>query len=146
MSRVITHSEDETKNLGKHFARRQLTIGDVVALYGELGTGKTCFIKGICQGFGVSEHVASPTFTIVNEYAFPGGKVFHFDFYRINSTAEIRDIGFEEYLDNDGICVIEWADRAKEFLPAHRFDVHLALGVNEKDREITIEQAVEVLS
>lgn len=145
MSTVVTHNELDTISLGKRFAQR-LKTGDVVAIYGELGTGKTRFIKGICEGLGVQEHVASPTFTIVNEYGFPGGKVYHFDFYRVNSIHEIRDVGFEEYVNNDGICVIEWADRAKELLPDRRYDVRLTLGTDENERTITIEEPAEVLS
>lgn len=144
MSKFVTHNEQQTVNLGRHFALRRLKKGDVVALYGDLGSGKTRFIKGICEGLGVREHVASPSFTIVNEYAYPGGRVFHFDFYRVMSTAEILDVGFEEYLSRDGICVIEWADRAEELLPEQRFNIRFVLGEKEIDREITIEQTVEV--
>ena len=146
MAKFFTHSEDETVRLGRDFAVKSLKIGDVVALHGELGTGKTRFVKGICQGLGVQEHVASPTFTIVNEYHFPGGKLFHFDFYRVNSVAEILDIGFEEYLHREGICVIEWVDRAKDVLPDSRIDVWFSLGKKENEREISIEQTVGVRS
>lgn len=146
MSVFTTHKEHETMNLGREFAKSQLKIGDVVAVYGELGTGKTRFIKGICDGLGVREHVGSPTFTIVNEYPFPDGKVFHFDFYRVNSTAEIREIGFEEYLTEDGVCVIEWADRAGGLLPERRIDVWMRFGAGESEREIRIDQSTEVFS
>ena len=143
MPPAITRSERETMNLGKAFAQ-QLKHGDVVAIYGELGTGKTRFIKGICEGLGVRAHVASPTFTIVHEYEFLGGRVFHFDFYRVNSVEEIRDIGFEEYLE-EGICVIEWAERAEELLPDRRYNVRLNLGARENEREVIIELPVVAL-
>ncbi len=146
MTKFFTNNEEETVRLGSDFAVKSLKAGDVVALYGEMGTGKTCFIKGICEGLGVREHIASPTFIIVNEYFFPGGKVFHFDFFRVNSEPEIRDVGFEEYLDRDGICVIEWADRVIGLLPDARFDIHLALGTRHNEREINIEQTVEMPS
>jgi tRNA threonylcarbamoyladenosine biosynthesis protein TsaE len=138
-----TYSEDETILAGIKFAKR-LTSGSVVALFGDLGTGKTRFIKGICNGLGVQEHVASPTFTIVNEYTCNTVKIFHFDFYRIKSVIEIKEIGFDEYIYNDGVCVIEWADRVQELLPLNRFDVHLSLGENEFTREISIEDIIEV--
>lgn len=144
MPTTISHNERDTISLGKRFGL-QLKPGDVVAVYGELGTGKTRFIKGICEGLGVHEHVASPTFTIVNEYRFPGGTVYHFDFYRVNSTQEIRDVGFEEYANSDGVCLIEWADRAKELLPGRRYDVLLTLGDNENERAITIGEPTEVV-
>ena len=138
-----TYSEDETILAGIKFAKR-LTSGSVVALFGDLGTGKTRFIKGICNGLGVQEHVASPTFTIVNEYTCNTVKIFHFDFYRIKSVIEIKEIGFDEYIYNDGVCVIEWADRVQELLPLNRFDVHLSLGENVFTREISIEDIIEV--
>ncbi len=137
IEQVETHSEEETIASGASFARR-LSGGDVVALVGELGTGKTRFIKGICSGLGVVEHVASPTFTIVNEYAGTSFPVYHFDFYRMKSLRELREIGFEEYLEGDGVCLIEWADRVADALPARRFEIHLGLGRDEHSREIAI--------
>ncbi|MBI4548852.1 MAG: tRNA (adenosine(37)-N6)-threonylcarbamoyltransferase complex ATPase subunit type 1 TsaE [Ignavibacteriae bacterium] len=138
-----TCSEEETIERGVEFAR-QLQRGDVVALTGDLGTGKTRFIQGICKGLGVQEHVASPTFTIVNQYDAHGIIVYHCDFYRVHSVADIRDVGFEEYVSSGGICLIEWAEKAHQLLPAQRYDVHLRLGNDEQIREITIEKIVEV--
>jgi tRNA threonylcarbamoyladenosine biosynthesis protein TsaE len=139
MSVIVTHSERETVSLGKRFAKR-LRPGDVVATYGELGTGKTRFIKGICEGLGVHKHVTSPTFTIINEYEFSGGVVYHLDFYRVESLDEIRDTGFEEYLTLGGICLIEWADRVRPLLPDHRYDVTFSPGTDENCRTIVIEE------
>jgi len=116
--------------------------GNIVAMYGDLGAGKTRFLKGVCAGLGVQEHVTSPTFTIVNEYQGLGLTVYHFDFYRIDSLAEMQEIGFEDYLTGDGVCLIEWADRIAELLPPNRYDVYLQLGTNEEEREIVIEQRV----
>lgn len=138
MPKFITHCERETINLGRHLARRRLTPGSVVALYGELGTGKTRFVKGICEELGVSEHVASPTFKIVNEYLGEFGRLFHFDFYRVNSVAEIEALGFDEYLTNGGICIIEWAEKATTMLPERRFDVRFSLRPSPDEREIEI--------
>lgn len=124
--------------LGEEFAKTKLKPGDVVALIGELGSGKTRFIKGICSGLGVTEHVSSPSFTIVNEYASKNGKIFHFDFYRIASISELKEIGFYDYVYNEGICVIEWADRVMDLLPPNRYDVLFTLGESETVREIVI--------
>ncbi len=137
----LSHSVGETFRLGSEFAKK-LHPGDVVALYGELGSGKTHFIKGACQGLGVAEHVASPTFTIINEYETPSVRVCHFDFYRLKDLAELREIGFDEYFA-ENICLIEWADRVKELLPPQRFDISLNFGPDENSRAITIE-ALEV--
>jgi tRNA threonylcarbamoyladenosine biosynthesis protein TsaE len=144
MERWTTQNDQETISTGRQWARR-LKPGDVVAVYGDLGSGKTRFIKGLCEGLGVREHVASPSFTIVNEYRFPGGRVFHFDFYRVGSEGEIQDIGFDEYLsDTDAISIIEWADRASMLLPGRRYDVRMSFGRSEQERLISIEMAVEV--
>ena len=140
---VVTRSEAETIALGASFAEG-LRPGDVVALYGTLGTGKTHFIKGICRGLGAGEHVTSPTFTIVNEYR--GGRiaVYHFDFYRMKDQRELRDIGFDEYLDGDGVCLLEWAERVAGRLPARRYEVSLAFGDGADARRITIGEVAEV--
>ncbi len=137
-----TNSEFETIKAGERFSMR-LSHRDVVAFFGELGAGKTCFIKGICKGLGVHEHVASPSFTIMNEYQGVGIKIFHFDFYRIKTIPELREIGFDEYIYDDGVCLIEWADRVKELLPPKRFNINMKLGSSENLREITIEEVAE---
>jgi len=135
----VTHSEAETSRLGEELAAR-LGSGDVVACFGDLGSGKTRFIQGVCRGLGVREHVASPTFTIVNEYGGIRSRVFHFDFYRIRSAAEILDLGFEEYLASGGICLIEWAEKAGDLLPERRYEVTLALGEDEHTRAVAISE------
>ncbi len=143
MTKVITHSEEETVAAGMELARRLLR-GHVVACFGNLGTGKTCLVKGICKGLGVRERVMSPTFTILREYAGDGLTVYHWDFYRVTSEPELRELGFEESLDGDGICLIEWADRVQSLLPPRRFDVDPKLGNTENSREIMIEETVGV--
>lgn len=110
---------------------------DVVALYGDLGSGKTVMAQGICSGLGVSEPVTSPTYTLIQEYrGFPGGrhadgprggiKIYHFDFYRISSLREIEDLDPEGYFEAGGICLIEWAERGEIFLPDNHLSVRLA--------------------
>ena len=114
---VISNSEEQTKQLGEAFAG-QLVAGDVVALYGTLGAGKTHFAKGICSRFSVPQSVVnSPTFTIVNEYEGVAGPIYHFDAYRIEQINEFFEMGYEDYFYGDGICIVEWPDRVEALLP-----------------------------
>jgi len=145
MMRIETHSEEETVAAGREYSRR-LQPGDVVACFGGLGAGKTRFIKGICEGLGVREHVSSPTFTIVHEYHVRELHICHFDFYRLKSLGELREIGFEEYFDGKVICLIEWADKVSGLLPQKRCDVRFALGSDEQTREIIIDQPVGIVA
>lgn len=113
--RFISHSEAETMAWGEKLSCA-LKPGDVVAFYGDLGSGKTRTVQGICQGLGCRDQVSSPTFTLINEYngAMP---VYHFDLYRIESEIEIYDLGYEDYFNGDGVCLIEWAERITSLLP-----------------------------
>lgn len=90
---------------------------------GEMGAGKTTFIKAICQELGVLDTASSPTYSIVNEYDHPEGKVFHFDFFRIKNEAEAYDIGFEEYLYSGNYCLIEWPEQIENLWPANYIEV-----------------------
>ena len=96
-----------------------LRRGDVLGLCGDLGAGKTHFVKGLAAALGASADVTSPTFTLIHEYI--GGRLplYHFDFYRLDDEDDALKIGLDEYLDGDGICVIEWADKFPDLLPAH---------------------------
>ncbi len=142
MNTLSTYNEQETIHAGKSFAH-ELNAGDVVACYGDLGSGKTRFIKGICEGLGVHEHVASPTFTIINMYNSGNTIIYHFDLYRINSLDELYELGFEEYTNSDGICLIEWAEKADGLLPQNRYDIHFQLGETENEREIFINKITD---
>jgi tRNA threonylcarbamoyladenosine biosynthesis protein TsaE len=142
MAQFTTHGEQETIAAGKEFGAK-LALGSVVALYGDLGAGKTRFIKGICEGLGIQKHVSSPTFTIVHEYPVHAGTIYHFDFYRVRSLQEIIDLGFEEYFRADSICLIEWAEKAQSLLPTNRFEVYMDLGNDPDTREIRIEEVVQ---
>lgn len=138
---IVTQSEEETIAAAERFSQALLD-GDVVALRGDLGSGKTQFAKGICRGLGIREHVTSPTFTIVNEYT--GGKfpVYHFDFYRLRSLNELHEIGYEEYINDEGVCLLEWADMIEEKLPVRRYDVQLSLGATNAERIIRISKSL----
>ena len=106
---IITNSEDETMLEGVKIGQK-LKPGAVVALCGELGAGKTAFTRGLASGLGIKANVTSPTFTIVNEY--PGEiPLFHFDMYRLESENELFDIGWDDYQDRSGVCVVEWSEK-----------------------------------
>ncbi|MGO8764577.1 MAG: tRNA (adenosine(37)-N6)-threonylcarbamoyltransferase complex ATPase subunit type 1 TsaE [Limisphaerales bacterium] len=110
MATIISHSPSETESLGEQFGR-SAKAGSIIALSGELGAGKTQFVKGLARGLGISVRVHSPTFTLVNEY--PGGrlKLFHLDLYRLETREQIESAGILDYEHPDGVSVIEWADR-----------------------------------
>lgn len=118
---IETNSSEETFHCGCRLAD-VLESGDVVALYGDLGSGKTVFVKGICAGLDVTGDVTSPTFTLIQEYS---GRVpvFHFDFYRMESVAEIEDLDLDRYFDAQGVSLIEWAERGESLLPEKRISV-----------------------
>lgn len=99
-----------------HYAMEQLQHNPIMVFHGEMGAGKTTFIKALCQQMGITEEVSSPTFSLVNEYRLPDGKpVFHFDFYRIQDESEALDMGIYEYFDS-GICLIEWGEKIEGIL------------------------------
>ena len=139
-TRVLTGDAEETRTFGERFSRR-LRPGDVVALYGGLGSGKTTLTQGICRGLGVREVVNSPTFTIINEYH---GRcpVYHLDCYRLEGTEDLLALGCEEYFYGDGVCLVEWAEKAADVLPSRRFDVHLEQ-VGTDRREIVIKAVMQ---
>jgi tRNA threonylcarbamoyladenosine biosynthesis protein TsaE len=132
---IIVDSESETVELAKNFAK-VLENGDLVLLNGDLGTGKTFFIKQICKEFGI-ENVTSPSFTIVNEYH-NKKNILHFDFYRIKKSVELFDIGIEDYINStESIIFIEWANLFSEILPQKKYQVDFQL-INESSRIISI--------
>ncbi len=131
----ITASPEETEALGKRFAETLLP-GDVIAFYGDLGAGKTAFTRGIADGLGISERVTSPTYTIVNEYLSGRLPLFHFDLYRLSSSDDLFDIGWEDYLERGGVCAVEWSERAPDALEqAIRVDIRR---IDDQKRRITI--------
>ena len=125
---IITNSPEETKKIGKEVGKLARP-GDLLAFYGELGAGKTCFIQGISQQLEVKDYVTSPSFTIINEYQ---GKIpiYHFDLFRLNSAEEILELGYEEYFYGEGLTVIEWAEKIEQLLPRE----HLKIDIKFKDR------------
>ena len=141
---IETNSPQETKELGKKMAERAKP-GDVFTLVGDLGVGKTVFTQGIAEGLGIDEPVNSPTFTIVQEYESGRMPFYHFDVYRIGDPEEMDEIGFDDYIYGDGLCLIEWADLIEEILPEKQVAIRI-----EKDlekgfdyRRITIQEEVD---
>jgi len=131
----ISHSEVQTRRLGARLAEF-LNPGDVLALMGDLGSGKTRWVQGVCQGLAVTDPVTSPTFTLVNEYQ---GRlpIYHVDLYRITNPVEVLTFGLEDYLYGSGVVLIEWADRAQDFLPDDYLTVELYY-IEETKRRIVL--------
>ena len=113
-----SNNPGDTYELGKKYAKCAYA-GEVIALDGDLGCGKTVFAKGFADGLGINESVTSPTFTILRQY--DGGRLplYHFDVYRIESSDEMIETGFDEYISGDGVCIIEWAENVRDILPAN---------------------------
>lgn len=134
---VLSRSSEQTMNLGRILANH-LMPGDILAFFGDLGAGKTCLINGICQGLGVSGNVyiTSPTFVIMNRYK---GRlpIYHFDFFRLSCRDEIIDLGYEEFFFGEGVCMIEWADRAEDLIPDDYFKIIMHI-ISPTDRKIEI--------
>jgi tRNA threonylcarbamoyladenosine biosynthesis protein TsaE len=140
----VTRTPLETVQFAREFGLK-LRRGDVVALYGDLGAGKTQFVKGVCEAFGVQTPVTSPTFVLLNRYQGrdSGGEellLYHLDLYRIKSLEEVYDIGYEEFFYGNGICLIEWAELLGALLPPVRYDVRISGGSEEFHRRIELEQ------
>ena len=132
----FTHSPAETEKIGEALGNI-LPAGTVIAYRGDLGAGKTAFTRGLARGLGYKEPVTSPTYTIVNEYL--GGRLplFHFDMYRLASAEDLWDIGWEDYLDRNGVCAVEWSENVEEALEGAVSVTIERLGEN--DRRISIE-------
>ena len=134
--KIITKSEKETQEAGEKLVQK-LAPGSVVAMYGDLGAGKTAFVRGMPRGLGINVPVSSPTFNVVNEYP---GKVplFHFDMYRLGSADELFDIGWDDYLERGGICAVEWSENVEEAFEPGTVKVTITK-LGDSEREITVE-------
>lgn len=133
---IISHSATQTQRLGVRLGEL-LQGGELILLNGQLGTGKTTFTQGLAQGMGISENVNSPTFTILKEYASQPNllnargcvkpALYHFDLYRLDKPEEMFDLGFEDYFYSNGVCVVEWADKADLLWPEECLRIHLKM-------------------
>lgn len=124
MFEFIISCVDDTLKLGKELGLR-VNAGDIICLNGDLGAGKTHFSKGIALGLGIEDHITSPTFTIVNEYEGGRHKLYHFDVYRVNDPDEIYAIGFDEYIFDKGVSIIEWSNYIQELIPKEYLSVNI---------------------
>ena len=132
----ITNSEEQTEQLGARFAA-SIPDGSVVAFYGELGSGKTAFVRGMTRGMGIDCLVNSPTFTIVNEYA-GARSLFHIDMYRLGSADELYGIGWDDYLERGGVCAVEWSENVADAFDGSEISVRFEKTGGDS-RRITIE-------
>lgn len=130
---VEIKNEQDTRQFGIELGQKA-EKGQVIALAGDLGTGKTTLTKYIAEGLGIEENISSPTFTIVKEYKRGRLPLYHFDVYRIGDPEELFNIGAEEYFDGDGVCVIEWADLVAEELPEDALYIFIEYGELEGER------------
>ena len=121
---IYTNSEAETEAAGARFAET-LPDGAVVAFYGDLGAGKTAFVRGMARGMGIDARVSSPTFTIVNEYL-GERELYHFDMYRPGSSDELFDIGWEDYLSRGGVCALEWSENVSDAFDGSEITVSIS--------------------
>ncbi len=136
----ISNSATETEEIGAEFAKT-LSGGAVIAMYGDLGAGKTAFVRGMARGMGLDCRVSSPTFTIVNEYL-GDRELIHFDMYRLQSADELFDIGWEDYIARGAVCAVEWSENVKDAFFGDEIEVIIdKLGDNQ--RQITIKGAKE---
>lgn len=134
MKRFFLEDESKTREIGKILGEKVFP-GTVICMIGDLGAGKTTFTQSFAESLGVEDYITSPTFTIVNEYE---GRMplYHFDVYRIGCSEEMYDIGYDEYIDSDGVCIIEWANIIDDILPEERLEIELKY--KDMGREITL--------
>lgn len=137
MRSFITNSKEETIALAEKLAKK-LNNHDIIFYIGGLGMGKTAFTQGLCNGLGIDADVTSPTFAIVNEYYGRPLSVFHFDMYRIENEDQLYNIGFDDYLDYDGVLAIEWSENIADFFDENNITVTFEK-LDETVRKITIE-------
>jgi len=130
---IIIKNEQETQDFGLKLAENAKP-GTVIALIGDLGTGKTTLTKSIAKGLGIDDVITSPTFNIVREYDTGRLPLYHFDVYRIGDIEEMYELGYEEYFYGNGVCVVEWADLIEELLPEDAQIIRIEYGENEGER------------
>ena len=130
---VYIKNEQETRSFGKKLAA-ELAPGIVIALTGDLGTGKTALTKSIAEGLGITEVITSPTFNIVKEYYSGRIPMYHFDVYRIGDIDEMYELGYEEYFYGNGVYIVEWADLIEDIIPEDAIRIDIEYGENEGER------------
>lgn len=131
---IVSHSEGETQDIGAELGKL-LDAGDLICLEGELGSGKTSFVQGIGRGLGIDRAIHSPTFILANEHAGDRLRLYHLDVYRVGGPQEALGFGLADYVEGDGVCVIEWAEKVAAVLPAERLWVTFR-DLGESEREL----------
>ncbi len=134
----VCNSALETENLGQKLGER-ISKGTVIALFGDLGAGKTAFVRGLAKGLGITADVTSPTFALVNEYKSAERELYHFDMYRIIGWDSLYSVGYFDYVDTDAILAIEWSENIEEFLPDDCVRVTIRKTDDENERIINVE-------
>lgn len=139
MENIITNSFRETQEIGEKFAKT-LKNGDVLCLYGNLGSGKTSFVQGLAKGLGIEKRIISPTFIIIRSYILKNSNFYHVDLYRISGSNDLISLGLPELIDSkENILAIEWAEKLEDLLPHNRIDLHFEQ-VSDNTRKISIER------
>ena len=136
MAEFFTKNELETEALGEKLAKA-IEGGAVIAMYGDLGAGKTAFVRGLARGMGLDARVSSPTFTIVNEYL-GARELIHFDMYRLGSADELFDIGWEDYISRGAVCAVEWSENVEDAFYGDEIKLTIEK-LSDNERKITIE-------
>jgi tRNA threonylcarbamoyladenosine biosynthesis protein TsaE len=141
VEKVVTNSPEETEMLGEQFAAK-IKSGDIIGLKGDLGSGKTQFVKGICRFFNVTGEVNSPTFILVNEYIGSSGSeklsIHHFDLYRLKKSTELDSLGLDNYFNNESICLVEWSELLEDYLNNDLRTVSFEHGQKDTERIIIL--------
>lgn len=135
MKKIFLENEESTKKIGEIIGEK-LFNGAILCLNGDLGAGKTTLTKSIAKALRIDEDITSPTFTIVNEYTEGSIPLYHFDVYRIGEADEMYDIGFDEYINSDGVCIIEWSSIIRDILPKERLEINLNYSGMGREMEI----------
>ena len=134
MRTIKIKNENETRKFGEELART-LKAGDIIALIGDLGTGKTTLTKYIARELGIMQAITSPTFNIICEYHEGRLPLYHFDVYRLSSSDEMLELGYEEYFFGDGVCIVEWADKIEDLLPDNTKKIYITYGDQDHDSQ-----------
>lgn len=136
MVKIVLRGLKDIEEFGKKLGSL-LQGGDILSLNGDLGAGKTTLTKSIGKGLGVEDYITSPTFALINEYE-GRFRVYHFDVYRLDDVESLYDLGFEDYFYSDGVTIVEWGDRIKEFLPDNTINIEIEKGEDLEERILTI--------
>jgi len=148
MESFLSKSSTKTLDFATSFAST-LKRNDIVLMMGELGSGKTQFVKGVCRCFGVHDSISSPTFVMLHRYEGRDARneellLYHFDLYKVKNESEILELGYQEFFQSNGICLVEWGDKLSTLIPRRRIEINFTLGNNESERHLTINRIDDI--